>query len=186
MKFTDLFVKRPVLAVVVNLVILIAGLQSIRALSVRQYPRSDIAVVRVSTAYIGAGADLVASCGLRVAAPDASFRLPGLRFGVVLGTRRLASRIGGDKARDILSASRTFDAREALALGFLTRTAARAEWEAIVSEARTRCELITPAAAAALHRQTVADTRAEDTAALARSVATPGLKERIRIFREQK
>ena len=59
MKFTDLFVKRPVLAIVVNLVILIAGLQSIRALSVRQYPRSDIAVVRVSTAYVGANADLV-------------------------------------------------------------------------------------------------------------------------------
>ena len=59
MKFTDLFVKRPVLAVVVNLVILIAGLQSIRSLSVRQYPRSDIAVVRVTTAYVGASADLV-------------------------------------------------------------------------------------------------------------------------------
>src|SRR5262249_2030087 len=59
MKFTDLFVKRPVLAVVVNLVILIAGLQSIRALSVRQYPRSDIAVVKVTTAYVGASADLV-------------------------------------------------------------------------------------------------------------------------------
>jgi len=59
MKFTDLFVKRPVLAIVVNLVILIAGVQSIRALSVRQYPRSDIAVVRVSTAYVGANADLV-------------------------------------------------------------------------------------------------------------------------------
>ena len=59
MKFTDLFIKRPVLAVVVNLVILIAGLQSIRALTVRQYPRSDIAVVRVSTAYVGANADLV-------------------------------------------------------------------------------------------------------------------------------
>ena len=59
MKFTDIFVKRPVLAVVVNLVILIAGLQSIRSLSVRQYPRSDIAVVRVTTAYIGASADLV-------------------------------------------------------------------------------------------------------------------------------
>src|SRR3982750_534881 len=59
MKFTDLFVKRPVLAVVVNLVILIAGVQSIRALSVRQYPRSDIAVVNVTTAYIGANADLV-------------------------------------------------------------------------------------------------------------------------------
>jgi multidrug efflux pump len=45
--------------VVVNLVILIAGLQSIRALSVRQYPRSDIAVIRVSTVYVGANADLV-------------------------------------------------------------------------------------------------------------------------------
>ena len=59
MKFTDIFVKRPVLAIVVNLVILIAGLQSIRSLSVRQYPRSDIAVVTVTTAYIGANADLV-------------------------------------------------------------------------------------------------------------------------------
>src|SRR6187399_2745 len=59
MRLTDLFVKRPVLAIVVNLVILIAGLQSMRALSVRQYPRSDIAVVRVTTAYVGASADLV-------------------------------------------------------------------------------------------------------------------------------
>src|SRR5579872_6098803 len=59
MKFTDLFVKRPVLAMVVNLVILIAGLQSIRSLSVRQYPRSDIAVIQVTTVYVGANADLV-------------------------------------------------------------------------------------------------------------------------------
>ena len=59
MKFTDLFVKRPVLAVVVSLVILIAGLQAIRSLSVRQYPRSDIAVVQVTTVYVGANADLV-------------------------------------------------------------------------------------------------------------------------------
>src|SRR5204862_2323580 len=59
MKLTDLFIKRPVLAIVVNLVILLAGLQAIRALSVRQYPRSDIAVINVTTAYIGANADLV-------------------------------------------------------------------------------------------------------------------------------
>ena len=59
MRITDIFVKRPVLATVVSLVILIAGLQSIRSLSVRQYPRSDIAVVRVSTIYVGADADLV-------------------------------------------------------------------------------------------------------------------------------
>jgi len=59
MKLTDLFIRRPVLAIVVNLVIVIAGIQSIRTLTVRQYPRSDIAVVRVGTAYVGANADLV-------------------------------------------------------------------------------------------------------------------------------
>lgn len=59
MKFTDLFIKRPILALVVNLLILIAGLVSIKTLSVRQYPRSDIAEVTITTAYVGANADLV-------------------------------------------------------------------------------------------------------------------------------
>ena len=134
----------------------------------------------------GAGADLVASCGIRVAAPGTAFRLPGLRFGVVLGTRRLANRIGSNKARDILSASRVFDADEALAIGFLTRVSAQSEWHAIAATARASREQIAPAASAALHQHTVSDTRAADMAALARSVSTPGLKERIRIFREQK
>jgi len=59
MKLTDLFIRRPVLAIVVNLVILIAGIRSIRSLSVRQFPRTDIAVVQVTTVYVGANADLV-------------------------------------------------------------------------------------------------------------------------------
>src|SRR4026208_419681 len=59
MRFTDLFIKRPVLAIVVNLVILIAGLQSIRALSVRQYPRSATAVTRVAPVDVAATAALV-------------------------------------------------------------------------------------------------------------------------------
>ena len=59
MKFTDLFIRKPVLSSVVSLIILLAGLQSIRSLNVRQYPRSDIAVVNVKTKYIGASADLV-------------------------------------------------------------------------------------------------------------------------------
>jgi multidrug efflux pump len=57
--FTDIFLRRPVLALVVNLVIIIAGLQAIRTLNVRQYPRSDNATVTVSTVYIGASAELV-------------------------------------------------------------------------------------------------------------------------------
>ncbi len=59
MKFTDLFIRRPVLAVVVNLVIIIAGLQAIKSLTVRQYPRSENASVTVTTVYVGANADLV-------------------------------------------------------------------------------------------------------------------------------
>ena len=47
------------LALVVNLVIIIAGLQAMRTLNVRQYPRSDNATVTVSTVYVGASAELV-------------------------------------------------------------------------------------------------------------------------------
>ena len=57
--FTDIFIRRPVLALVVSLVILIAGLQAIRTLSIRQYPRSENASITVTTIYVGASADLV-------------------------------------------------------------------------------------------------------------------------------
>jgi multidrug efflux pump len=59
MKLTDLFIKRPVLAICLNLLILIAGLYAIDGLIVRQYPRNDNAIVRIKTVYVGAGADLV-------------------------------------------------------------------------------------------------------------------------------
>src|SRR5919197_5108691 len=59
MKFTDLFIRRPVLAIVVNLLIVIAGVQAIRSLNVRQYPRSENAEITVTTIYVGASADLV-------------------------------------------------------------------------------------------------------------------------------
>ncbi|MCM2359455.1 MAG: efflux RND transporter permease subunit [Geobacteraceae bacterium] len=59
MKITDLFIRRPVLAMVVNLIIIIAGLQAVRTLTVRQYPKSEIATVTVTTVYIGASAELV-------------------------------------------------------------------------------------------------------------------------------
>lgn len=59
MKFTDLFIRRPVIALVVNLLIIIAGLQAIKSLNVRQYPRSENSVVTITTVYVGASADLV-------------------------------------------------------------------------------------------------------------------------------
>src|SRR5215468_2809213 len=68
--FTDLFIKRPVLAMVVSFVILIAGskailpilfpqLAGLGGLNVRQYPRSDIASISITTVYVGADAELV-------------------------------------------------------------------------------------------------------------------------------
>ena len=57
--FTDLFIRKPVIALVVNIVILVVGLVAYTKLNTRQYPRSDSAVVNVTTIYFGASADTV-------------------------------------------------------------------------------------------------------------------------------
>jgi len=57
--FTDLFIRKPVIALVVNIVILVLGIVAYFQLNTRQYPRSDSAVVNVSTIYFGASADTV-------------------------------------------------------------------------------------------------------------------------------
>lgn len=59
MKFTDLFIRRPVLALVISLLIIIAGLQAMRSLNVRQFPKSENSAVTVTTVYVGANAELV-------------------------------------------------------------------------------------------------------------------------------
>jgi multidrug efflux pump len=57
--FTDLFIRKPVIALVVNIVILVVGVVAYFNLNTRQYPRSDSAVVNVTTVYFGASADTV-------------------------------------------------------------------------------------------------------------------------------
>ena len=59
MNFTDIFIRRPVLASVVSLLILVLGLRSLAALEVRQYPETKDTVVTITTSYPGAGGDLV-------------------------------------------------------------------------------------------------------------------------------
>ena len=134
---------------------------------------------------LGAGADLFAACSGRVAAPDATFRMPGLAFGIVLGTRRLAARIGADATREIQNATRMFDAAEALALGFATERAERSSWPDLVAGHAEAAATLPPESTAALFRATVVDTRALDMADLARSTAAPGLKNRIAEYRER-
>lgn len=65
MNFSDIFIRRPVLATVVSLMIVLLGLQGIAQLSVREYPKVDETVITVTTAYAGASADLIQASSLR-------------------------------------------------------------------------------------------------------------------------
>lgn len=127
----------------------------------------------------GAAADLVASCTHRIAAPGARFRMPGLRFGVVLGTRRLAEVIGRDNARDVLSKSKILEANEALRIGFLTGIAEQDNWPQLVTEATEAASILSASRLERVLQLTNDDRRDADLAELARSVMEPGLKTRI-------
>lgn len=132
----------------------------------------------------GAGADLFCACSGRVASPGTSFRMPGLGFGIVLGTRRLKVRVGEDQARRIQNSGLTFDAAEALSLGFATGVAEPDTWPALIAEAGSAALTLTPQATADLFRVTVTDTREADMADIARTAGVPGLKARIQAYRE--
>ncbi|MDR3426391.1 MULTISPECIES: efflux RND transporter permease subunit [Silvimonas] len=60
MRFTDIFIRRPVLATTLSLLILVLGLRSLDLLPIRQYPKTENAVINVSTTYTGADPELVA------------------------------------------------------------------------------------------------------------------------------
>jgi enoyl-CoA hydratase/carnithine racemase len=128
----------------------------------------------------GAGVDLIGSCARRVATGDATFRMPGLRFGLVLGSRVFASRVGNARARDVLQASKTFNAEEGAAWGFVTTIAAQDAWAGIVDDAAKVAADLSPQGAARLFRVTTdASHRDADLAELVRSASVPGLKQRI-------
>ncbi len=60
MNFTDFFIRRPVLATTVSLLIVVLGMRSLFNLPINQYPRTQNAVVTISTTYYGADAQTVA------------------------------------------------------------------------------------------------------------------------------
>ena len=125
----------------------------------------------------GAGADLFAACELRVASANASFRFPGAQFGIVLGTRRLAERIGVDAARRLVSSGGELDADAAATLGLASAVGERTAmaWPAPTLSRET---------ARAIRAASRADHRDADLAALVRSAAQPGLRDRITAYRE--
>ncbi|MBB1271457.1 multidrug efflux RND transporter permease subunit [Psychromonas sp. SR45-3] len=59
MKFTDIFIKRPVLAISLSLLLVLLGIQALAKMQVREYPNMTNTVVKVTTSYYGANADLI-------------------------------------------------------------------------------------------------------------------------------
>ena len=130
----------------------------------------------------GAGVDLLAACRWRIAAPQATFRMPGLGFGLVLGTRRFAAIVGREKAREILEGLRTFDAEAAHAMGFVRAVAPHEEWPTVVAEAEATAASLSIESRRLLHQALDPGSDDADLAALARSAAAPGIKQRIRVY----
>jgi enoyl-CoA hydratase/carnithine racemase len=131
----------------------------------------------------GAGVDLIAACNLRVATPGATFRMPGLQFGLVLGTGRFARIVGPREAKRILETSETFDVDRAFQNGFIERVAPPEQRDHVIADAVARATSL-PAASRALLSDALRDEHADaDLAALVRSAAEPGLKRRIDAYR---
>jgi enoyl-CoA hydratase len=127
----------------------------------------------------GAGVDLFAACTMRVATPDATFRMPGLKFGLVLGTRRFAAMVGKDHARRLLETSATFDSAEAARIGFIEHIAEVAQWPDALAQASARATALPAAARQRLHDALSDGQQDIDLAALVRSAAQPGIGKRI-------
>ena len=127
----------------------------------------------------GAGVDLIASCRQRYATDDSSFRMPGLKFGLVLGTRRFGEIVGREQASALQEEAASFDAPRAEQLGFLHGIAAQEDWPRIVERARARAAAVPEWSRGALYEVLSSQQADTDLAWLVRSASRPGLKQRI-------
>ncbi len=131
----------------------------------------------------GAGADIIAACKRRVAAEGTTFRFPGIKFGLILGTRRFQNIVGTQNALDILSSTRTFDANEALQMGFMHQQRNQDEWPALIEDAENTNAILSDVTRRDLYQVLYSPAESDQNlAALVRSAAAPGLKDRIRAY----
>jgi len=130
----------------------------------------------------GAGVDLFAVCKRRICTEDAQFRMPGLKFGLVLGTRRYAAIVGKETAAAILTSASTFDAAQALQTQFVHATSPTSDWDAEVTNALTLADVLDSQTRAHLYRVLDDHRYDADLAELVRSASQPGLKDRIRRY----
>ena len=132
----------------------------------------------------GAGADMVCSCHIRIAEPNSVFCMPGLNFGILLGTRRLAQRVGIDNALSVLTNTRVFNSEEALKMGFLTYVSEKEDWARHIELAKAAGAALPHSHVRRMFQVVIPDTRAIDMADLKESVEEEGLIERIVNYRD--
>lgn len=131
---------------------------------------------------VGAGADLLAACGYRIAESSSTFRMPGMQFGLVLGTGRLVGLIGADRARSVLHRSLTFNGEQALAMGFVQECLEMRSWATRLDELQQETQRVGETARRRLHAISTISNPHRDMAELVKSAAAPGLKARLQKY----
>lgn len=135
---------------------------------------------------VGAGADLLVACDHRICIPGANIEFPGASFGLVLGSDRLAARVGRDKARDILTAGRVIACDEAKQMGLASEIAMTDEVDARIARMETEAARLDAKTLALIRQRTARSDPDGDLAALVRSAAEHGLKSRMQAYRARR
>ena len=133
-------------------------------------------------AAIGAGADLLVACRHRIGSSDLVARFPGARFGLILGSRRLAECVGPDVAQGLIGAASKTGAQRLLETGLLTDLCEPAHWPAREQQVLAQVMALPAATRAQVLHALRPDTRAQDMADLVASASPPDIKQRITAY----
>ena len=132
----------------------------------------------------GAGADLFTACDRRVATPETRFAFPGSNFGLVLGTRRLSTRVGQERARRILIDGSVLSSVDAAKIGLVTDPLEEPELDSRLREFQAKSVRLSCRTIASLNAATLLLDDDADMAALVNSASLRGLKDRICQYRQ--
>lgn len=153
--------------------------------SVHGAPFATVALVQGRA--MGAGADLLAACEQGWIARDSSIAFPGAAFGLVLGSARLAQRVGVATARDWIASGRAVRSIEAVACGLASAAMEPEDRAAALRALAARARRLDAVTQAAIHAATQGAgdaAAAQQLSDLVRSAARPGIKARIAAYRE--
>jgi len=136
----------------------------------------------VHGAAIGAGADLLAACGHRIGAPGVQARFPGARFGLILGSRRLAQCVGAEIAQGLIGSPEKIEEARMLEIGLINELLDSTQWSLRVHQILNQVNQVSPETRAKVLQMMRVDSRAQDMADLVASASHPDVKKRIAIY----